>query len=274
MQPSSYSRRSAWMPVTLLATLAACGGDPLASNGGATNLSVSFASSGALATNAAGRALLVGSMADTLVISTVQLVLNDVELQRADVSSCPDTMPVRTDRDRSSDDRGCSRLDLGPMLLDVPLDSTGASKLAVSIPAGAYREIEFELDKVKTGSRASAAESLFVAQHPEFRDVTVRVTGTYRGAPFTFLSHVEAEVEFEFSPPLTVESGVNDNITVSLDLGRWFRGETGALLPPTTENQSRIEQNIVTSFDAYGDRDRDGKEDSGRSRGRSRASNP
>ncbi len=274
MNIRSLSRRRVWMPVTLLSTLAACGTDPLASGGGATSLSVSFASTGALATNAAGQSILVGAAGDTLKISTVQLVLGNVELRRADVAACPDSIPVSPNRERSSDERGCSRLDLGPMLLDVPLDSTGASKLAVAIPAGSYREIEFELDKVRTGSSASAAESLFVAQHPEFRDVTVRVTGTYRGVPFTFVSHVEAEVEFEFEPALLVEAGVNDNITVSLDLGRWFRGETGGLLAPTVENQSRIEQNIVTSFDAFGDRNRDGKEDSGRGRERSRQGQP
>ena len=268
------SRRSAWLLAASLPLFAACG-DPTASNGGATNLSVSFASSGVTAKNAAGNAIIVGASNDTLAISSVQLVLNDVELKLAGVSSCPDSIPARTSGDDdSSDDDGCSRIDLGPMLLDLPLDSVGQSKFAVAIPAGSYREVEFELDKVRTGSSASRAESLFVAQHPEFRDMTVKVTGTYRGTPFTFTSRVEAEVEFEFEPALVVEAGVNDNITVSLDLGRWFRGETGALLPPTAQNQSRIEQNIATSFDAYGDRDRDGKEDRGRSRERSRSKQP
>jgi hypothetical protein len=273
MTHRSIPRRSAWMLAASLPLLAACG-DPTASNGGATNLSVSFASAGVTAKNAAGNAILVGASNDTLAISGVQLVLNDVELKRAGVTACPDSIPARSSGDDSSDDDGCSRLDLGPMLLDLPLDSVGQSKLAVAIPAGSYREVEFELDKVRTGSSASRAESLFVAQHPEFRDLTVRVTGTYRGTPFTFTSRVEAEVEFEFEPALVVEAGVNDNITVSLDLARWFRGETGALLPPTAQNQSRIEQNIATSFDAYGDRDRDGKEDRGRGRGRSRPSQP
>lgn len=275
MSNSSLPRRRAWLPVALLTSLAACGtSDPLASSGGATSLSVSLASAGVTATNAAGSAIVVGSSADTLVISKVQLVLNDVKLRRADVTLCPDTIPARRDGEHSSDSHGCSRLDLGPMLLDVPLVGTGASKLAVAIPGGSYREMEFELDKVETGSSATAAERTFLATYPDFRDVSVRVTGTYRGAPFTFLSHVEAEVEFEFNPALVVETGVNDNITISLDLGRWFRDSNGALLAPTTGNQGRIEQNIVTSFDAFGDRDRDGKEDSGRSREQSHKRTP
>lgn len=270
----SLPRRSAWLPVAILSSLAACGGDPVASSGGATALSVSFAGTGAAATNAAGSAIVVGANNDTLVISKVQLVLNDVELKRANVTRCPDSIQVSSDRSRSSDDGGCSRLDLGPILVDLPLGINGTSTLGVAIPAGLYREIEFELDKVRTGSSASAAEVLFASQHPEFRDVTVRVAGTYRGTAFTFLSRVEAEVEFEFDPALAIEAGVNDNITVSLDLGRWFRDSNGALLAPTVQNQSRIEQNIVTSFDAFGDRDKDGREDRGRGRGRSRSGTP
>ena len=114
----------------------------------------------------------------------------------------------------------------------------------------------------------------FVAKNPDFVDRTVRVTGTYKGQPFTFTSKVEAEVEMEFDPPIVVEAGANDNLTVALDLARWFRTTSGALLVPTAANQSRIEQNIATSFDVFGDRNRDGKEDEGRKRSRSRSAKP
>lgn len=271
MTMSSFTRRRGWIIAPALATLAACG-DSTAPDGGASSVSLSFAAQGAsLPTNTAGNAILVGASNDTLVISSVQLVLNEVELKRAGVTSCPDSMPPRTRGDRSSDDRGCSRLDLGPMLLNVPLTEAGTSSLSVSIPAGSYREIEFELDDVDTDEDATAAERAFAAANPEFVDRTVRITGTYRGTPFTFTSSVEAEVEFEFAPPLTVEAGVNDNITVSLDLARWFRSSTGALLAPTPANRSRIEENIAEAFDAFGDRDRDGREDRSRGRERSRS---
>ncbi len=275
MYNSSFSRRCAWLPVALLTGMVACGtADPVGSAGGTTALSLSVASAGVTATNASGSAIIVGSSADTLVLTKVELVLNDVELRRAGVTTCPDGIVPRVSGERSSDSEGCSRLDLGPMLLEVPLNSAGSSKLAVAIPAGSYRELEFELDKVQVGSSATPAERAFLTQYPDLRDVTVRVTGTYRGAPFTFLSRVEAEVEFEFDPALLVEAGVNDNITISLDLGRWFRDSNGAVLAPSAGNQGRIEQNIVTSFDAFGDRDRDGREDRGRSRERSRQRTP
>jgi hypothetical protein len=264
-------RACALLPAALLSGLAACGdGTTTPAAGGSTSLSVSFATAGTTATNATGNAVIVGTSNDTLVISKVQVVLENVKLRRDGVSSCPDSMAASSTRGRSHDDRGCSRLDLGPMLLDLPLSGASTSPLAVTVPAGTYREFEFELEHVSASANASQARKDFIAAHPEFRDVSVRVTGTYKGAAFTFRSDVEAEVEFEFEPSLVVETGVNDNVSIALDLAKWFKSAGGAIIAPTVANQRLIDQNILSSFDAFGDRDRDGREDSGRGRGRGR----
>ncbi len=256
------------LPLTLLCTLAACGDGATATtdagSAGATALSVSFAATGTAATNAAGNAIIVGTSSDTMVINKVQLVLGNVKLRREGVTACPDSMTVSSTRGRSSDKGGCSRLDLGPMLLDLPLSGASTSPLAVTVPAGTYHEFEFEIDDVSTSANAPQADKDFLAAHPEFRDVTVKVSGTYKGTAFTFLSKARAEVEFEFEPSLVVQSGVNDNVSIALDLSSWFKSAGGALLAPTVANQAAIDQNIMTSFRAFGDRDRDGHEDSGR----------
>jgi hypothetical protein len=277
-------RRAALIPaVACLSTLAACGdsagSSPLTTDGGVASLSVSFANnsvSAAVATNASGNAVIVGTSSDTMVISKVQLVLGNVKLRRAGVTACPDSIKPSTTSGRSSDDRGCSRLDLGPVLLDLPLGGTSTSPLAVTVPAGSYGEIEFEIDDVRSDSRATPAEAAFLTAHPEFRNTTIRVTGTYKGTAFTFLSRAEAEVEFEFKPALDVKAGVNDNITVALDLSKWFKNASGAILPATVANQTAIDQNITASFSAFGDKDRDGREDGGdrpRESGRRRGGN-
>jgi hypothetical protein len=74
-------------------------------------------------------------------------------------------------------------------------------------------------------------------------------------------------VEFEFEPSLVVETGVNDNVSISLDLSKWFKAANGSIVAPTVSNQLVIDQNILNSFDAFGDRDHDGHEDSGRGKG-------
>ena len=264
-------RALALLPAIALSGLAACGdGTTTPEAGGSTSLSVSFATAGTTATNATGNAVIVGTSNDTLVISKVQVVLENVKLRREGVSTCPDSMAASSSRGRSRDDRGCSRLDLGPMLLDLPLSGASTSPLAVTVPAGTYHEFEFEIEHISTSASASQARKDFVAAHPEFRDVSVQVIGTYKGVAFTFRSRVEAEVEFEFEPSLVVETGVNDNVSIALDLATWFKGAGGAILAPTVANQLVIDQNILNSFDAFGDRDRDGREDSGRGRERGR----
>jgi hypothetical protein len=271
-QPSSRVSRAASVFVTSLLVGCSTGDGPAGTGDQPSDasLSVSFAASGAAATNAAGNAVLVGSANDTLVITKVQLVLGNVKLKKSGVTACPDSMAVSTQSGRSSNDRGCSRLDLGPVLADLPLGGSGATALGVTVPVGTYSEIEFELDDVRTDSRATKAERDFLAANPSFDDITVRVTGTYRGTAFTLNSNVSADVEFEFSPPLEIKAGVNDNVTIALDLARWFKTSTGAIIAPTVANRGTINQNILGSFDAFGDRDRDGKEDEGRGRGRGR----
>ena len=255
------------LPLSMLGLLAACGSSsdsPVSPAGGATLLSVSFAATGAAAVNAAGNAVIVGTAADTMVITKVQIVLDNVKLRLSGVTACPDSIKPSATRGRSNDKGGCSRLDLGPMLLDLPLSGTATSPLGVTVPAGTYSRLEFEIEDVSTSVNAPQASKDFLTAHPEFRDVTVKVVGTYKGTAFTFLSRANAEVEFEFNPALVVKTGVNDNVTVDLNLAAWFKNASGAVLAPTVANQIAIDQNIITSFSAFGDEDRDGHEDKGR----------
>ncbi len=265
------SRLAALAPMFVLVGCA--GGDPTASAGGAAALSVSFLGSrGTAAPTAAAAAPLVltGAPGDTLVIARVQLVLDDVHLKRAGVTACPDSMRVTDDSRRSRDDGGCSRLDLGPTLLDLLPGKETTATLAQGVPAGTYRAMEFEIDDVSSSATASAAERAFLQANPSLRDVSVVVTGTWRGAAFTFTSRARVEMEFEFEPALVVAAGVNDNVTIDIDLSSWFSNGSGGLVAPTLANRVRIDQNILASFSAYGDRDRDGREDGGRGRGRGR----
>ncbi len=248
----------------LFAACASGSDSPVTPAGGATSLSVSFAATGANAVNAAGNAVIVGTAADTMLITKVQLVLDNVKLRLSGVAACPDSMKVSSTRGRSNDKGGCSRLDLGPMLLDLPLGGTSTSPLSVTVPAGTYSKMEFEIEDVSTSANAPQTAKDFLTAHPEFRDVTVKVVGTYKGTAFTFLSRATAEVEFEFNPALVVKTGVNDNITVDLNLAAWFKNASGAVLAPTVANQALIDQNITSSFSAFGDQDRDGHADAGR----------
>ena len=244
--------RSVGAPAALLVLAAACS-DSLAPSGRrALVLSFSTAASttGAPTSRAAGPGLVVGGgAADSITIDTAQVVLREIELEATDGSCAPGSELGDGDGD------GCGALKLGPMLVQLPLGAGVGSSLAAIVPTGSYREVEFELHPVGDDSRDVA----FAAAHPELADVSVRVTGTYRGARFVYTSRVSAEQKLEFSPPVVVD-GVGASATVRVDVASWFRDASGAAIAPTAANASRIEDRIRTSFRASADDDRDGDE--------------
>lgn len=196
---------------------------------------------------------------NTLVIERVELVLREIELERADsVGGCDDD-----DSSNGSSDDDCGEIELGARLFDLPLGTATAAQraIAVDVPAGRYSEIEFELHKPSRSNDAA-----FVAANPAFDDVSIRVTGTWNGQAFTYLSDLEADYEIDFSPPLEVGTSGSTEFTINIDVGTWFRSSTGALIDPRTANRnqpnkSRVEQNIINSIRAFDDDDRDGRDD-------------
>lgn len=193
---------------------------------------------------------------NTLVISKVELVAREIELHRAGVTA--DCAPgVSGD---------CEELELGPVLIDVPLGVAGAARtFSVQIAPGSYDKLEL---KIHTPS--SSDDAGFLQQHPDLAAGTsVRVTGTYNNGPqFTYSGNLEAEMEFELNPPVTAsETGATD-LTLFVNLDGWFRDAGNALINPESANpgqpnESLVEQNIQSSLHAFEDEDHDGRDDHG-----------
>ena len=199
--------------------------------------------------------LQVAAGADELVITRAQIVLREIEFEYED------SLPGCTS---SYDDDICEKIEVGPVLVDLPVDGSLRTQITATVPEGTFDEIEFELEHAHDDS---ASERAFRRDHPEFNGLSVRVEGTFNGQPFTFVSSVRAELEMEFSPPLVVgESG--HNVTVSVDLARWFRRSDGTVIDPRTANPGganagTVAANIRSSFDAFDDDDRDGRRHGG-----------
>jgi hypothetical protein len=189
---------------------------------------------------------------NTLVIDQVQLVLREIELHRA--SSTADCAGG------TSDD--CEELELGPLLVDVPLGTAGAARnFSVQLAPGTFDKVEFEMHKASSSDDAS-----FVQAHPDLAGASVRVTGTYNGSNFVYTGEFDAEMEFELNPVLVAnETGATD-LTLFLDLDKWFRDAGSTLIDPATANsgqpnQGIVEQNIKSSLDAFEDENHDGRDD-------------
>lgn len=235
-----------------LVLLAACGDSTGPRS--ARQVSVSFASNApVLAAAGIAADVLVSDGTNSIVITSVQLVMKEVELQtQAQDDAC----------DSSGPGTACNHdeVEMGPFLVDLPLTGGTQSAMSMAIPAGTYHEIEFKLDAPDDDS---AADRTFRAAHPDFNNISVKVTGTYNGAPFTYTARVEAELEMEFSQGMTIAEG--SNVTVNVDVSRWFRNGSTVIDPRTAgsggQNESIVRSNIVASFEAFEDDDRDGDDD-------------
>jgi hypothetical protein len=151
------------------------------------------------------------------------------------------------------------------MLIDLPLDAGAKGVLAVTLPAGSYQQFEAKIDAVMNETEGDAAASAaFLAANPQFRGVSVRVEGTYKGQPFVYTSAAEGELELTFNPPLDVD-GSAGNLTVHVDLSSWFRNADGSTIDPRTATagtaaKETVDNNIKRSFDVFEDDDRDGRD--------------
>jgi hypothetical protein len=193
--------------------------------------------------------------ANALVLSSVEIVLREIELKRVDVSDC-DLLGENAD--------GCEKFEAGPVLVSVPVDGSVSEEFSLNIPAGSYTEIEFDIHKVSSGDEQDAQ---FLSLHPTFDQLSIRVTGTFDGQAFVFETDLDVEQELNLLPALVIgESTGSTNITVEVGLDRWFLDATGRTVDPATgnkggQNESLIKENIKNSIEAFEDGDRDGTED-------------
>lgn len=248
-----------------IAALGACDDDPAGPEGTVPlTLSVAVGSSVPITLNPASSPPLARSMTyedgtNTLVIDYAALVLSEIELEGA-----LDECAVGFDDDDDFDDDDCEEFEAGPILLELPLDGSVDRVLEVFVAPGTYDELEFELDAPDDDD---PREQDFLAQYPEYDDVSVRVEGTWNGTPFVFVQEVDAEQETELSEPLIVTEGSQTrNLTLRLDMSSWFVDGSGNLIDPSTAladgpNEEIVEDNIERSFEAFEDDDEDGEDD-------------
>jgi hypothetical protein len=246
---------------TACVLLAACGD----SNGSGSQPTVSFnlasQSAGAAAARMASVAApytVTDGTGNTLIFESVQLVLREIELKRADRDVACGEDDSNSDLNDSSD---CEELEFGPQILDVPLGAGLARAFSAVVAAGSYDKLEYEIHMPE-----SSDDAAFIAANPDFDGVSVRVTGTYNGVAFTYTSDLDVEQEQEFAPPLAVVDGQSTELTLFVDLDGWFRGESGVLLDPATANigqpnEGEVKSNIETSLNAFDDDDLDGIDD-------------
>jgi hypothetical protein len=231
---------------------------------------VSLALSGSVGAAAPAAAPASGSESftdgtNTLVISSVEVVLRKVELKRADADMAAGCA-VSTSGITASESGECEgdndELEAGPVLVDLPLGGIERTFTA-DVPAGTFDALEFQIHK--PGNDGDAADQDFLKTNPDFAGISIRVKGTFNGTDFTYTSDLEVEQELKFAQPMVVVAGTPASVTIKLDLDGWFRSG-GTLVDPATAakgaaNENLVRDNIVQSFHAFQDNDEDGMDD-------------
>jgi hypothetical protein len=191
---------------------------------------------------------------DVLILDKVEIVLREIELELVETEGCSSDL----------DDDSCEEFEVGPVLLDLPLDGAVEQEMAIVVPAGRYDELEFEIHKV---SNDDPEDADFRATYPDMVGKSIRVQGSFNGQPFTYETDLDVEQEFDLVPPLEVsEGGGTTNVTVLIDVSQWFVDGAGNLVNPQSgnkggDNESLVKENIKQSIEAFEDDDRDGEDD-------------
>ena len=150
-------------------------------------------------------------------------------------------------RSRAGDRR--AEIALGPVVIDLSaaeLDGKVHRVFDSTIPAGTYDKIEFEIEHLERATSAAGADDL-VKQH-----ASAIIEGTIDGEPFTFVTAIEAEQEFEGRFVVTDKSS---NVTFDVDTSKWFVKDGVRLDPRNAANRAAIEDNLRNSINAFQDDD-------------------
>jgi hypothetical protein len=222
---------------------------------------------------------------DVLVLDTVKLVLRDIKFKRVNEDQCDgedesgdDSATPTLVRPASLHDDGgendgddghsdaCESFNAGPYLLDVPLGTGVEKAFSVVVDTGTFDQVRFKIHKPEDDS-GDPKDIAFLADHPDYNQVSIRVVGSFNGTPFVFTSDLDAEQRLAFATPLVVaESMQNVDVTINVDVSNWFSNGAGGLVDPATgnkggENESLVKDNIRDSFHAFRDDNRDGEDD-------------
>ena len=249
-------QRLAGMTSLVLAAAAAACSDATGPEGEGTVV-VQLATVGTGAATAPSFAVSVTRGENVIVIEDVQLVARKILLEQDDGECDAEDEVEEPEAEEAGDE--CSTVRLGPVLLDPPLDEGVDPEFTVELPAGTYDRLHIQVHKPSNAT----GDAAFIAQNPTFDGVSIRVTGTWNGVPFTFTTDLTQVFDLELEYPLLVEADGETAVTLLLDVGSWFLGAGGtSLINPSglsQQDRSRVEQNIRQSFHAFEDEDGDGE---------------
>lgn len=248
-----------------LLALSACSENP--AGGGAGNVQLRFgvaggqaSASGALFQTGGTDQLVITGANGTLRIDDLRMVVAEFELKGDDdVNRCGESAGAVDD---------CEDFNAGPMFIDLPLTGGSVAVGSGNVPAGTYREVEFEVEDLDDDEEDAAERARIdqlrgqiLSQFPDWpRDASLLVVGSFTptgGAAQSFRAFVEAEIEIEteLSPRLVVGEGESRGVDVLLDPAAIFRSGANVLNLAQPSGRNELEIRIENGFSGRGSDD-------------------
>ena len=201
------------------------------------SISFGVSQNGTLASLTAGSTaqLVISNDGHTIDLTSADVVFSEVTFERAGVDAADDD---DSDADSDSDHAGNRKFRAGAATVALPLEGGTITPFTGTLPVGVYRGVEMDAD-------------------------FLRIRGTYDGQAFDVTVPVNAELELPFTPPLDVTSSTAPvNVSVNIDVSKWFTAPDGTTLDPRTfatnpEALAQFRNNVRSSFRAFEDEDRD-----------------
>jgi hypothetical protein len=247
-----------------LLALAACSDNPAGSGAGDASVQLRFGVAGGAALSSAVRLQTGGTDALTLTGANGTLRIDDLRMVVAEFELKGDD-DVNTCGTVEGADDDCDDFNAGPMFIDFPLAGGAVPVSSGDVPAGTYREVEFEVEDLDDDEENAAERARIdqlrqqiVAQFPDWpRDASLLVVGSFTptgGTPQPFRAFVEAEIEIEteLSPRLVVGQGESRSVDVLLDPAVIFRSGGNVLNLAQAGGRNELEVRIRNGFHGRG----------------------
>ena len=237
---------SSALAVASLAAFVACSDSSTAARGGSNQLSFTTASPTTLGAASLDRSPIVHGK-DTLSLTQVTIVIEHAELKRQAANTCVGDNDANDDRSGGDSDHeggqmeDCASVEVGPALVDLPLDSGLVSLPMDLLPAGTFQEFEFRI-------------------------TLVRLVGKFDGKAFDVTLPVNGRMEIPFSPALVVTDGTPTSITIDVPVTQWLTNSDGSLINPSLilSNPTllaEVKAHIAATFHVFRDNNHDGRDD-------------
>lgn len=182
----------------------------------------------------------IGDGTNTLNITAVRIVLDQVEFRRDSATGC-------VDADTQDDGDPCAELAVQPTVLELPVASEPVITNAVVVEPGTYEALEFDLHVAQNAQE--------VPQNLDLIGGSVLIQGSYNGSPLSeALYPVSGQVELELDSPIELETGFSSGMTLTVEVADWFQDSEGNVMDPSnaaakdSATRAQVADRIMGSF--------------------------